>query len=244
MPLMSGDAWKAFGKRLIFRRGGVVTRYFVPRDPKSAAQLAVRESFKENYVGSLTPEEKELLDALLAHEYLHSYLSGLNADDHSQYFNEERGDLRYSLLTHLHDDRYPVLGWPMCVMAENVNLSQPLPATTPTQVKLDTVQGDSGSIGDAANWRMVVPETGMYLLVALNYIAAGSGRNIVMIYRNGVQFESNEGASDGIYANPLICKPRALVAGDVLTLWAYTSVGGVFLSPSTMACCYMYIEKR
>lgn len=36
----------------------------------------------------------------------HGALTGLNDDDHSQYHNDARGDARYSLLGHIHDDRY------------------------------------------------------------------------------------------------------------------------------------------
>jgi hypothetical protein len=36
----------------------------------------------------------------------HGTLLGLADDDHTQYFNQTRGDLRYSQLGHIHDDRY------------------------------------------------------------------------------------------------------------------------------------------
>lgn len=36
----------------------------------------------------------------------HGLLTGLSDDDHPQYLNNTRGDARYSLLSHLHDDRY------------------------------------------------------------------------------------------------------------------------------------------
>jgi len=36
----------------------------------------------------------------------HGALTGLGDDDHSQYFNQVRGDARYSQLGHTHDDRY------------------------------------------------------------------------------------------------------------------------------------------
>jgi len=36
----------------------------------------------------------------------HGDLSGLSDDDHPQYFNETRGDTRYALKSHNHDDRY------------------------------------------------------------------------------------------------------------------------------------------
>lgn len=36
----------------------------------------------------------------------HNQLAGLNLDDHPQYFDQTRGDLRYSQLGHNHDDRY------------------------------------------------------------------------------------------------------------------------------------------
>jgi hypothetical protein len=36
----------------------------------------------------------------------HGALTGLDDDDHPQYHNDARGDARYSLLGHIHDDRY------------------------------------------------------------------------------------------------------------------------------------------
>lgn len=36
----------------------------------------------------------------------HGLLVGLGDDDHAQYFNQTRGDARYSQLGHIHDDRY------------------------------------------------------------------------------------------------------------------------------------------
>jgi hypothetical protein len=41
--------------------------------------------------------------ALSSHSHSHASLSNLGADDHPQYFNQARGDGRYSMLGHLHD---------------------------------------------------------------------------------------------------------------------------------------------
>jgi microcystin-dependent protein len=49
-PLFSGDVRGAFGKKIIFTRGNQARIYFSPRNPKSAAQEAQREYFKENFV--------------------------------------------------------------------------------------------------------------------------------------------------------------------------------------------------
>jgi len=105
-PLFSGDVRGSFGKHVIYRQGGVVTKYFVPRDPKSAAQLAQRAFFLEHYVGSLTQEQADLLYAAilhlhddvyspLGHGHDHGGLAGLGDDDHGQYYNQARGDARY-----------------------------------------------------------------------------------------------------------------------------------------------------
>jgi hypothetical protein len=83
-PLFSGDVRGQFGKSIIFTRGGVARKYFKPRDPKSAAQLAVREAFKEFVVAGLTQEQADLLYAAIGH--LH--------------------DDRYSQLGHDHDLLY------------------------------------------------------------------------------------------------------------------------------------------
>lgn len=76
-PLFSGDVRGQFGKQLIFTRGGVVRRYFKPRNPNTEAQQAQREAFKEFSVPGLT---------------------------------QEQADLLYSAISHLHDDRYSLLG--------------------------------------------------------------------------------------------------------------------------------------
>lgn len=75
-PLGGSDARGRLGKRMVFRRGGIVTRYHVPRNPNTIAQLNAREAFKELVMSYLT---------------------------------RDQADLIYSLLTHLHDDRYPLL---------------------------------------------------------------------------------------------------------------------------------------
>jgi hypothetical protein len=105
-PLHSLDARGQFGKRLIFTRGGVVRNYFVPRNPNTPAQQAVRQAFKENYVAGLTQEQADLLYSAIAHlhdgrysllEHMHDHgaMNGLDDDDHPQYFNQTRGDGRY-----------------------------------------------------------------------------------------------------------------------------------------------------
>lgn len=116
-PLFSGDVSGAFGKKMIFRKGGIVTRMFWPRNPNTAAQQAQRELFKEFSMRGLTQEQADLLYsaighlhddhyAALVHAHDHGDLSGLGDDDHTQYFNQTRGDGRYSLTSHLHDGRY------------------------------------------------------------------------------------------------------------------------------------------
>ena len=40
----------------------------------------------------------------------HGLLSGLSDDDHAQYYNQTRGDARYSLATHNHDSAYAASG--------------------------------------------------------------------------------------------------------------------------------------
>jgi hypothetical protein len=46
-PLFSGDASGDFGKQMIFKRGGIVTKYFSPRNPNMAAQVERRERFQD-----------------------------------------------------------------------------------------------------------------------------------------------------------------------------------------------------
>jgi hypothetical protein len=120
-PLFSGTVRGSFGKHVIYRRGGVVTKYFVPRDPKSAGQLAQRAYFLEHYVGSLTQEQADLLYSAilhlhddvyspLAHGHDHGGLAGLGDDDHGQYYNQARGDARYPLIAHTHSYKVPIFG--------------------------------------------------------------------------------------------------------------------------------------
>lgn len=112
-PLLSGDARGQFGKQMIFRKGGVVTKMFAPRNPNSDAQQAQRLAFRRNFVTGLTQAQADLLYAaiihqhddlysLLTHSHDHGDLSGLGDDDHSQYHTNARGDARYSLLAHTH----------------------------------------------------------------------------------------------------------------------------------------------
>jgi hypothetical protein len=86
-PLMSGEARGQFGKMMIHRKGGVVTRMFVPRNPNSAAQAAQRELFRRHYVTGLTQAQADLLYSAILHQH----------DDF------------YSLLGHEHESLY-VLG--------------------------------------------------------------------------------------------------------------------------------------
>jgi hypothetical protein len=106
LPLFSGDVSGDFGKKMIFRKGGVVSKYFKPRNPKSVAQQAQRGFMRSYYMGALTQAVADLLYSALGHlhddRYLqsvaqqdHGSLAGLGDDDHSQYFNQTRGDERY-----------------------------------------------------------------------------------------------------------------------------------------------------
>jgi hypothetical protein len=105
-PLLSGDVSGDFGKMVIFTRGGKVRKYFRPRNPRSAAQLAQRERFKEFSMAGLTKEQADLLYAVIAHTHPelyaalghvhdHGSLTGLGDDDHMQYLTQGRGDVRY-----------------------------------------------------------------------------------------------------------------------------------------------------
>jgi len=83
-PLLSGDASGDFGKKMIFRRGGVVTRMFHPKNPRSAVQVAHRQAFKEYWMAGLTQAIADLLYSTINH--LH--------------------ESAYAALGHLHDDHY------------------------------------------------------------------------------------------------------------------------------------------
>lgn len=72
-PLLSGDARGNFGKQMIFRRGGVVTKYFSPKNPNTIAQVNHRQAFKEYYMASLTQAQADLLYALIVHDHDERY---------------------------------------------------------------------------------------------------------------------------------------------------------------------------
>ncbi len=119
-PLFSGDVHGDFGKMFIVRKGGIVSKYFIPRDPKSAKQLEVRARFLERYVANLSKEQADLLYAAIVHfhderyspldhAHDHGSLSGLSDDDHAHYFNQARGDDRYAQLLHGHSSIYALL---------------------------------------------------------------------------------------------------------------------------------------
>lgn len=131
-PLGGSDARGHIGRRFIFRRGGIATKYFVPRDPRTPAQLAARQAFKELVMSYLTREQADLIYSLITHDHDEFYsplshghdhggLSGLADDDHTQYYNQTRGDARYSRLGHTHSYlmQYPMHG-----------LAQPVPASS------------------------------------------------------------------------------------------------------------------
>lgn len=117
-PLLSVDASGRVGKMMIHRRGGIVTRYFSPKNPNTIAQQAHRIAFKEYYMASLTQAQADLLYAailhshddlysLLGHVHDHGGMSGLGDDDHTQYLTQTRGDARYPLKTALHREFIP-----------------------------------------------------------------------------------------------------------------------------------------
>jgi hypothetical protein len=80
LPLLSGDARGTLGRGVIYRRGGVVTRYFRPGNPNSAAQQVQRDLFREQWVGAFVN---------------HGNQKNLLADDHPQYLTRERADEFY-----------------------------------------------------------------------------------------------------------------------------------------------------
>jgi hypothetical protein len=97
-PLQSGDVQGRFGRNWIHKKGGIVTRYFVPRDPRTIKQLAARDAFREMVMSGLTQAEADLLYAAIAHLHEEDY-SGLEHDH----------NWLYSLLSHLHDSNYAAL---------------------------------------------------------------------------------------------------------------------------------------
>lgn len=115
-PLFSEEVSGHFGKQMIFRRGGVVTRYFKPRDAKTDLQIAARLAFRNMVMNYITQEQADALYALISHGHLHSELGALQGDDHMQYLNTARHDLLarhgqasvdHGLIAGLLDDDHP-----------------------------------------------------------------------------------------------------------------------------------------
>jgi hypothetical protein len=102
-PLLSGDAQGQFGRKMIFKRGGIVVNYFKPRNPNSPAQQAVREAFRSLYMAGITQEQADLLYAALDH----------NHDD--RYFPAEDRHYRYSWVVecaiNVNTPEYPMDQW-------------------------------------------------------------------------------------------------------------------------------------
>jgi hypothetical protein len=94
-PLFSFRASGKFGKNLIFKRGGVVTSAFVPKNPNTELQQAQRQFFKENYVMGLTQQQADLLYAAILHIHDDLYSRLGHTHDLSLYLTQALGDDRY-----------------------------------------------------------------------------------------------------------------------------------------------------
>lgn len=105
-PLLSSQARGKLGNGVVYKRGGVVTKTFTPRNPNSQAQQDQRNYFKEYFSMGFNRTMADLLYAVIGHlhddRYLqsvpqqdHGGLGGLADDDHTQYHNNTRGDARY-----------------------------------------------------------------------------------------------------------------------------------------------------
>ena len=77
---------------MIHRRGGIVTRYFTPKNPRTIAQQAHRTAFRNYYMASLTQAQADLLYSAIMHEHddlysllghVHSYIGFVTPYNHA-----------------------------------------------------------------------------------------------------------------------------------------------------------------
>lgn len=73
-PLLSVEASGRVGKQMIFRKGGIVTRYFKPKNPRTIAQQNHRIAFRNYYMASLTQAQADLLYAAIVHDHNDLYV--------------------------------------------------------------------------------------------------------------------------------------------------------------------------
>ncbi len=109
-PLLSRDAMGQLGKQMIFRRGGIVSKYFVPRNPNSPAQAAHRQAFKDYYMSFLTQAQADLLYSALTHLHDDRYapLTHYHVGVYAPLTHYHAGV--YSVVAHLHDGTYSPVG--------------------------------------------------------------------------------------------------------------------------------------
>lgn len=107
-PLGGIDARGKIGKRMVFRRGGVVTRYHVPKNPNTIAQQNARQAFKDLVMSYLTREQADLLYALITHDHDDRYPQLTASDPYTQYHTDARGDARYVLVSSLMPQRIAI----------------------------------------------------------------------------------------------------------------------------------------
>ena len=94
-PLLSRDASGRIGQQMVFRKGGIVTRWHQPTGAPTAAQLSHREAFKAYYMSALTQAQADLLYSSILH--LHDDRYALLSHDHASL---------YAALSHNHSGVY------------------------------------------------------------------------------------------------------------------------------------------
>ena len=105
-PLLSRDASGRIGKQMVFRKGGIVTRWHQPTGAPTAAQLNHREAFRAYYMSALTQAQADLLYSSILH--LHDDRYSLLSHDHASLYaalNHNHASL-YAALSHNHSGVY------------------------------------------------------------------------------------------------------------------------------------------
>lgn len=121
-PLGGTDARGRIGKQMVFRRGGVVTRYHTPRQPNTIAQQNAREAFRNLVMSYLTQAQADLLYAAIVHLHderysLLDHVHVLQAHQHPidigavESVARGVGDRRYAAVRHAHPAQLIEPGW-------------------------------------------------------------------------------------------------------------------------------------
>jgi hypothetical protein len=187
-PLLSRDASGRIGKQMVFRKGGIVTRWHQPTGAPTAAQLNHREAFKAYYMSALTQAQADLLYSSILH--LHDDRYSLLSHDHASLYaalNHNHSSL-YAALSHNHSGVYSPINHTHNA-GQSATLYVTVNQTILTSGSWQDVAWD-GEVADVNGWhdpvinnaRIYLP-IGEYIVVvqALSFAANSTGTRAVKV---------------------------------------------------------------